>query len=109
MDSFVPRNPSFELQLPSHGTCPKRACPVQRGSRRSVLGDRAGMAIPIDRLTGYPEPGKHIVYDDNATIDLARAQLNGGILIQVIAISSDPYLRERMRDPSEETVSFVVS
>ncbi|KAJ3549404.1 hypothetical protein NM688_g5179 [Phlebia brevispora] len=55
----------------------------------------------------FPEPGKHIIYDDSQTIDLDNVPLNGGVLVKVLVFSNDPYLRERMRDPSDTSVSFV--
>lgn len=51
--------------------------------------------IPI----GYPEPGTTTIYDDSKTIDLDNVPLDGGILVKTIALSIDPYLRSRMRDP----------
>ena len=47
----------------------------------------------------YPDPGKTTVYSDSETIDLEAAPLNGGFLVKTIALSIDPYLRGRMRDP----------
>ncbi|KIY65408.1 alcohol dehydrogenase [Cylindrobasidium torrendii FP15055 ss-10] len=49
--------------------------------------------------TGYPEPGKTTVFDENRTIDLENAPLNGGVLLKVLVVSNDPYLRGKMRDP----------
>ena len=57
--------------------------------------------------SGYPEPGKHTIYDDSEEIDLDHVPLNGGFLVKTIALSIDPYLRDRMRDPSVE--KFLVS
>ncbi|KAL6298349.1 alcohol dehydrogenase [Sparassis latifolia] len=48
--------------------------------------------------TGYPEPGKTTVYDTSQTIDLENVSLKGGSLVKVLVLSSDPYLRGRMRD-----------
>ena len=50
-------------------------------------------AIPDE----YPVPGKHIVYDDKETIDPDTVALNGGVLVKVLFLSIDPYLRGRMR------------
>ncbi|KAJ3554962.1 hypothetical protein NM688_g2830 [Phlebia brevispora] len=55
--------------------------------------------------TEYPEPGKHTVYDDSEVIDLHHVPLKGGILIKVIALSIDPYLRNRMKK-SDDTKHF---
>ncbi|KAK7458784.1 hypothetical protein VKT23_009789 [Stygiomarasmius scandens] len=50
--------------------------------------------------TGYPEPGKTTVYDTSSTIDLESAPLNGGVLVKVLYLSADPYMRGKMRDAS---------
>jgi len=50
--------------------------------------------------TGYPEPGKTTVQDDSQTIDLENVSLDGGVLVKVLVLSIDPYMRGRMRDPS---------
>jgi NADPH-dependent curcumin reductase CurA len=46
--------------------------------------------------TGYPEPGKTLVYDDANTIDLETVPLNGGFLLKTLVLSIDPYMRGRM-------------
>ncbi|KIK57869.1 hypothetical protein GYMLUDRAFT_75178 [Collybiopsis luxurians FD-317 M1] len=46
--------------------------------------------------TGNLELGKHLVYDDSATINLDNVPLNGGILIKAVALSVDPYMRLMM-------------
>ncbi|GBE89550.1 Zinc-type alcohol dehydrogenase-like protein [Sparassis crispa] len=55
--------------------------------------------------TGYPEPGKTTIYDTLQTIDLENVPLNGGVLIKTLVLSSDPYLRGRMRDAKIKTYS----
>ncbi|KAJ6542788.1 hypothetical protein B0H19DRAFT_1171914 [Mycena capillaripes] len=50
-------------------------------------------AIPED----YPVPGKTTVYDTSETIDLENVPLNGGVLIKVLVLSIDPYMRGRLR------------
>ncbi|KAJ7482969.1 hypothetical protein B0H11DRAFT_1208640 [Mycena galericulata] len=52
-------------------------------------------AIPED----YPIPGKTIVYDTTQSIDLETVPLKGGILIKVLVLSVDPYMRLRLRAP----------
>ena len=42
-------------------------------------------------------------YDDTVTIDLHNEPLNGGILVKTIALSVDPYMRSKMRDPGIAT------
>ena len=57
--------------------------------------------------SGYPEPGKTIVYDTTEIIDLEAVVLNGGMLIKTLELSVDPYMRGRMRAP--EIKSYAVS
>ncbi|TCD61391.1 hypothetical protein EIP91_008528 [Steccherinum ochraceum] len=52
--------------------------------------------------TGYPIPGQTTVYDDSQTIDLDKAPLNGGVLVKILYLSIDPYLRFKMRHPEAE-------
>ena len=40
--------------------------------------------------------GKTLVYDDTPTIDLDTVSLDGGILLKMLVLSVDPYLRRRM-------------
>ncbi|KAL5483430.1 hypothetical protein ACEPAI_8661 [Sanghuangporus weigelae] len=46
--------------------------------------------------TGYPEPGKTVILDKSKAIDLENEPLNGGVLVKVLALSVDPYLRGMM-------------
>ncbi|PPR08272.1 hypothetical protein CVT24_001112 [Panaeolus cyanescens] len=55
--------------------------------------------------TGFPEPGKTIVYDTTQKIDLDNEPLNGGFLVKVLELSVDPYMRGRMRHPSKKSYS----
>ncbi|KAF9002396.1 alcohol dehydrogenase [Hymenopellis radicata] len=55
--------------------------------------------------SGYPVPGRTVVYDASKTIDPETVPLKGGILIKTLVLSSDPYLRGKMRDPSVESYS----
>ncbi|KAJ7585022.1 alcohol dehydrogenase [Mycena floridula] len=51
--------------------------------------------------TGYPIPGRTTVYDTSASIDLENVTLtHGSILVKVLCVSLDPYMRSRMRDPA---------
>ncbi|KIY53409.1 alcohol dehydrogenase [Fistulina hepatica ATCC 64428] len=54
---------------------------------------------------GYPVPGKTTIVDDSQTIDLKTVPLNGGILLKVLVLSIDPYMRGKMREPTEESYS----
>ncbi|KAF8192152.1 hypothetical protein BJ912DRAFT_849069 [Pholiota molesta] len=54
---------------------------------------------------GYPEPGKTTVYDTTRTIDLERVALDGGVLVKLLDLSVDPYLRGRMRSPEVKSYS----
>ncbi|KAG7086279.1 hypothetical protein E1B28_002243 [Marasmius oreades] len=53
----------------------------------------------------YPVPGKTTVYDDKRTIDLDNVPLNGSVLIKVLVLSVDPYMRGRMREPEVKSYS----
>jgi len=53
--------------------------------------------------TGFPEPGKTTVYDTTQKLDLESVPLNGGFIIKTLALSIDPYLRGKMRDPSKKS------
>ncbi|KAJ7714109.1 hypothetical protein B0H14DRAFT_3099015 [Mycena olivaceomarginata] len=46
---------------------------------------------------------KTVVYDTTETIDLESVPLNGGILIKVLLLSLDPYMRGRLRAPEIES------
>jgi len=50
--------------------------------------------------------GKHFKYDGTPTIDLDEEPLHGGVLIKTLALSLDPYMRSRLREPG--TKSYVV-
>ena len=56
--------------------------------------------------TGYPIPGRTVVYDTTQTIDLDNVPLRGGILLKTLVLSIDPYLRGRMNLSDK---SYVVS
>ncbi|KAI0788288.1 NAD(P)-binding protein [Fomes fomentarius] len=60
--------------------------------------------IPI----GYPIPGKTIAYDATQTIDLENGSLYGGILLKILVVSIDPFMRHRMQkeDPLASPVSL---
>ncbi|KAF8215357.1 hypothetical protein K438DRAFT_1801111 [Mycena galopus ATCC 62051] len=51
----------------------------------------------------YPVPGTTTVYDTSETIDLDNVPLNGGVLIKVLLLSIDPYMRGRLRAPEIES------
>ncbi|KZP17720.1 NAD-P-binding protein [Athelia psychrophila] len=55
--------------------------------------------------TGYPVPGKTTVYDASQTIDLENVDLNGGLLLKVLVVSVDPYLRGKMRNAAVKSYS----
>lgn len=52
-------------------------------------------------------PGTHMRYVEE-DLDLEAAPLNGGVLVKVFALSADPYMRYRMRDPSEPSFAPVM-
>ena len=51
------------------------------------------------REIGYPVPGETTLIDKSEKIDL-DSPLDGGVLVKVVLLSIDPYLRGRMRDAS---------
>ncbi|THH32260.1 hypothetical protein EUX98_g1939 [Antrodiella citrinella] len=61
-----------------------------------------GRVLYNEFATGFPIPGKNTVYDTSQTIDLDTVPLNGGVLLKVLYLSVDPYLRFKMRDPKVE-------
>lgn len=58
-----------------------------------------GSVVYAAHPEGDIEPDVHLKYVESE-IDLESVPLNGGVLLKTIALSSDPYLRYRMRDPS---------
>jgi NADPH-dependent curcumin reductase CurA len=63
----------------------------------AVINPRVLFNSYID--VGYPVPGETTIYDTTQKIDLDTS-LNGGVLIKVLVLSVDPYLRGRMRRPN---------
>lgn len=69
------------------------------------------MAIVKNRCLVYAQPAKDQTHIEPGVhlkvverdIDLDNVPLNGGTLIKTIAVSSDPYIRYRFRDPSIDT------
>ncbi|KIM81535.1 hypothetical protein PILCRDRAFT_48592, partial [Piloderma croceum F 1598] len=57
-----------------------------------------------------PVPGRTVIYDNSQTIDLETVPLNGGFLMRTIVLSSDPYLRTRIRPQEIKDVAppFVI-
>ncbi|PFH47748.1 hypothetical protein AMATHDRAFT_151392 [Amanita thiersii Skay4041] len=51
---------------------------------------------------GLPSADSTFKYDQTETVDLDGVDLQGGILIKVIALSLDPYMRNRMRPVDTE-------
>ncbi|KAK7431298.1 hypothetical protein QQZ08_002069 [Neonectria magnoliae] len=54
--------------------------------------------------TGVPVAGEHIVVEDRS-IDLEQAPPQGGLVVEIINASFDPYLRGKMRDPAVKSYS----
>ena len=46
---------------------------------------------------GLPSADRTLLCDETATIDIEHTELSGGILVKVLALSLDPYMRNRMR------------
>ncbi|KAJ7493565.1 hypothetical protein FB451DRAFT_1348613 [Mycena latifolia] len=55
--------------------------------------------------TGLPVAGEHIVFEPSHSIDLDSVPLNGGFLTKTLMLSPEPFMRERMRDPSVPSYS----
>lgn len=49
--------------------------------------------------TGLPVPGEHLAVEDRP-LDLEADAPPGGLLVEILYASFDPYLRNKMRDPS---------
>jgi NADPH-dependent curcumin reductase CurA len=69
---------------------------------------RNARAIFNERPAKFPEPGKTIVYDESETIDIDNIPLNGGILVKVLLLSIDPYMRGRMNEGPSYTAGFTI-
>jgi NADPH-dependent curcumin reductase CurA len=54
---------------------------------------------------GKIQPGITVKYVEEE-IDLDNTHLNGGVLVKVLALSSDPYMRYRMRPPESTHAVF---
>ncbi|KAJ4187731.1 hypothetical protein NW767_012197 [Fusarium falciforme] len=54
--------------------------------------------------TGLPVAGEHLVIEDHP-IDLDEAAPEGGLVVEILYASFDPYLRGKMRDPSIKSYS----
>ncbi|TCD61390.1 hypothetical protein EIP91_008527 [Steccherinum ochraceum] len=63
---------------------------------------RNGRHVFNEIASGYPIPGQTTVYDGSQTVDLENVPLDGGVLVKVLCLSIDPYLRFMMRDPEIE-------
>ncbi|KAI2468884.1 NAD(P)-binding protein [Annulohypoxylon bovei var. microspora] len=54
--------------------------------------------------TGYPVPGEHLAVE-NRPIDLEADAPKGGLVVEILYASYDPYLRSKMRDGSVKSYS----
>ncbi|KAI1485750.1 hypothetical protein F5X96DRAFT_658208 [Biscogniauxia mediterranea] len=54
--------------------------------------------------TGFPVPGEHLAVEDRP-IDLEGAPPKGGLIVEILYASFDPYLRAKMRDASKKSYS----
>ncbi|KAI1104789.1 NAD(P)-binding protein [Jackrogersella minutella] len=54
--------------------------------------------------TGYPVPGEHLAVEDRP-IDLEADAPKGGLVVEELYASFDPYLRGKMRDPKIKSYS----
>lgn len=62
-----------------------------------VINERIIFTQPV-QTGAFMQPGVNTTYVQER-IDLDNIELNGGLLLQTVALSSDPYLRDRMRYP----------
>ena len=58
-----------------------------------------GRVIFAKHATGLIEPGITTQYVEEQ-LDLDAVPLNGGVLLKTYALSSDPYIRDRLRAPN---------
>ncbi|KAK6955257.1 hypothetical protein Daesc_002888 [Daldinia eschscholtzii] len=54
--------------------------------------------------TGFPVPGEHLAVEDRP-LDLDAAPPKGGLIVEILYASFDPYLRGKMRDASVKSYS----
>ncbi|OTA98592.1 hypothetical protein M426DRAFT_325861 [Hypoxylon sp. CI-4A] len=54
--------------------------------------------------TGFPVPGEHLAVEDRP-IDLEADAPKGGLVVEILYASFDPYLRGKMRDPKVKSYS----
>lgn len=64
-----------------------------------------GTVYYVNQPSGQIDPSTTVKYVEEE-IDLDNAPLNGGVLVKVIALSSDPYMRYRMREPDNNHAAF---
>lgn len=89
----------------SHVSSHKRTLSLQRIPNWCVFlqdihyGD---IAKSTTLSSGYPVPGKTTIHDTSETIDPAHVHLDGGILIKILVLSIDPFLRNLMNPPVPE-------
>ena len=63
----------------------------------------------LNRVSGYPVPGKTTIYDSSQSIDPEIVPLNGGFLIKTLVLSISPFLRGLMLGPSAKTYAVSTS
>ncbi|EKM57042.1 uncharacterized protein PHACADRAFT_254567 [Phanerochaete carnosa HHB-10118-sp] len=66
---------------------------------------RNGTIYYVKQPTDKIIPGETVKYVEEE-IDLDNVPLNGGILLKIVAVSSDPYMRYRMREPESSLAAF---
>lgn len=97
-------SPLLSTSASQHGPSEKRTNPLQR--LPSGYGSNYFFPGSTDvSSTDYPIPGKTTIYDESETIDLDRVPLNGGVLLKILNVSIDPYLRNKMRRETTYRVS----
>ena len=56
-----------------------------------------GKLVYVKHPEGHYQPGVHSKYIEEE-LDTDAVPLNGGVLVRLIAMSSDPYMRYRLRE-----------
>lgn len=87
-------------QLP----CPSTATAIPYTLSAMPSTTTNGKVIFNEKISsGYPVPGKTVVYDESEQLDLSSVPLDGGFLVKTIVLSVDPYMRGLMSESPDVT------
>ena len=84
--------------------CSFSSAPIHTYIDSNMPTVRNGTAIYAAHPEKNIDPAVHIKYVERE-IDLDTVSLDGGVLLKTLYLSSDPYIRYRLRDPAKD--SFV--